>query len=80
LFFYLEHKRTKRSSQAESFFAAQALAHKAYACLYPQNQAKLGLVFIPAKPLKLVLSENPEALQPHLPNIVLPDFSPKLTV
>jgi hypothetical protein len=81
LFFCLEHKRTKKSSQPEGFFAALALAHKPYTCLCPQNQAKPGLGFYPVQSRsRPVLSENPEALQPHLACIVLPDFFPKLTV
>jgi hypothetical protein len=81
LFFCLGHKRSKRSSQTEGFFAALALAHKPYACLCPQNQAKPGLGFYPGQSRsRPVLSENPEALQPHLPDIVLHDFLPKLTV
>ena len=68
------------SSQTEGFFAARLLRW-ALAWPLPTKSGKTWAWFL-SRPgrSRPVLSENPEALQPHLASIVLPDFLPKLSV
>jgi hypothetical protein len=79
--FTLAAKVTQTASQTEGFFAALAIALVPNAWPLPTKSGKTWAWFL-SRPgrSRPVLSENPEALQPHLPCIVLPDFLPKLSV